>query len=166
MTLSGDPGHFRPQLVSLQPLLQRAGVERGEGFGVWREHHPHANRDHRQRLRRALGSHTSETAGRGGLPRLRARRGCWRHVTRQQLPGLRLRRAVAPLLLLLRAEPRLDAQLLPAARNLGVPAALRATSVCCRTYASTTKFLKQPGTTARNCGASRPRGGASPRPCL
>ena len=50
--------------------------------------------------------------GRRGLRRARARRQGRRHLVGQHLPRLRLRRPVAPLLLLLRAQPRLDAHLL------------------------------------------------------
>ena len=60
------------------------------------------------------------------LRHLRARRGRGRDVARQHLSGLRLRRGVAPLLILLRAEPRLDGKFLAPARNLGLPAPLRA----------------------------------------
>ena len=38
-----------------------------------------------------------------------------RHLARQPLPRLRLRRSVAPLLVLVRAQARLDAQVRPAA---------------------------------------------------
>ena len=41
-----------------------------------------------------------------------------RHLAGQHLPGLRLRRALAPVLVLVRAEPGLVAQLLPAAGDL------------------------------------------------
>ncbi len=47
-------------------------------------------------------------------------------LARQRLPGLRLRRPLAPLLVLVRAEPGVDARLLAAAGDLGVPPALRA----------------------------------------
>ena len=48
-----------------------------------------------------------------------------RHVVVQHLSRLRLRRPLAPVLLLLRAQPRLDAHLLQAARDRGLPAARR-----------------------------------------
>ena len=40
-----------------------------------------------------------------------------RHLARQHLPGLRLRRAVAPLLVLVRAQPGLEPSLLAASRR-------------------------------------------------
>ena len=48
--------------------------------------------------------------------------GTWRD---NSYPGLRLRRALAPVLVLVRAEPRVDEHLLAAARDLGLPARLR-----------------------------------------
>ena len=56
------------------------------------------------------------------LERGRRRR---RHLARQHLPGLRLRRPVAPLLVLLRPQPRLDRDLLAPARDPRLPAPLR-----------------------------------------
>ena len=53
----------------------------------------------------------------------RARRRRRRHLARQHLPGLRLRRPVAPLLLLVRAQPGLDAR--PSRRSREIRAYLR-----------------------------------------
>ena len=56
---------------------------------------------------------------------------CWsghrdrRHLAGQHLPGLRVRRTVGPLLVLVRAQPGLDPVVLPPAGDLGLPARLR-----------------------------------------
>ena len=63
-----------------------------------------------------------QAGGHRRLRRARARRRRRRHLARQHLPGLRLRRAVAPVLVLVRAEPRLEPHLLAPARDLGLPA--------------------------------------------
>ena len=74
------------------------------------------------------------------LRRPRARLERRRHLARQHLPRLRLRRPVAPLLVLLRAQPGLVALLLRPARDLGVPEAhRRARAASCRTSASTAR---------------------------
>ncbi|CAA9273454.1 MAG: Cyclohexanone monooxygenase, partial [uncultured Blastococcus sp.] len=96
-------------------------------------HHPDRGRrrprradgDHRLRLRRAVHGHRDARAGRGGRRPARAglRRG--RHLAGQQLSRCRLRRAVQPLLLLLRTQSRLAAVLLPATGDPGLPAGHR-----------------------------------------
>ena len=67
---------------------------------------PRARRHHRQRLQRPGGGHSPEARGDARLrrPREGQRRG--RHLARQHLSRVRLRRAVAPLLVLVRPEPR------------------------------------------------------------
>ena len=76
--------------------------------------------------------------------------GTWRDNT---LSRLRLRRALAPVLVLLRAQPRLDAHLLAAAGDLGLPARLRASATAiCRTCASATRCSRRPGTRTASAG--------------
>ena len=90
--------------------------------------------------------------------------GTWRDNT---YPGLRLRRAVAPVLVLVRAEPGLEPQLLAASRrSRPTCGAAPATSACCRTCASATRCAARRGTRRRGAGASRPRPGRSPRTVL
>ena len=79
--------------------------------------HDRRRRDRRERVRRAR---RRGAARRGGPRRLRRPgegREPRRHLARQHLPGLRLRRAVAPVLVLLRPEPGLDARCSPASRR-------------------------------------------------
>ena len=66
-------------------------------------------------------------AGRARLRRPRAGARRRRHLAGQHLPRRRVRRAVQPLLVLLRAEPGLDAHLLRAAGDPGLPAGARPT---------------------------------------
>ena len=77
-------------------------------------------------VRRAGDGHSPARGRHRGLRRAREGRRRRRHVARQQLSRLRLRRALAPVLVLLRPEPRVDEHLLRAARDLGLPARLRA----------------------------------------
>ena len=83
------------------------------------------HRDHRQRLLGPRDGDPPQAGGDRGLHRARAwgRRG--RHLALQHVPGLRLRRALAPLLLLLRPQPRLERDLLAPARDPRLPAARR-----------------------------------------
>ena len=83
------------------------------------------HRDHRQRLLRPRDGDPPQAGGDRGLHRARTRGRRGRHLALQHLPGLRLRRALAPLLLLLRAQPRLDRHLLAPARDPRLPAAGR-----------------------------------------
>ena len=62
------------------------------------------------------------------LRRPRARGRGRRHLAGQHLSRLRVRRPVAPVLVLVRAEPRVDADLLAAARDLGRTCAAAPTS--------------------------------------
>ena len=81
--------------------------------------------DHRQRFRRARRGDPADQGRPRRLPRHRARQRGRRHLARQHLPGRRLRRALAPVLVLLRAQPELVALVLPAARDPGLPARRR-----------------------------------------
>ena len=81
------------------------------------------HRDHRQRLLRPRDGHPPQAGGDRGLHRARAWGRRRRHLALQHVPGLRLRRSVAPLLLLLRAQPRLERDLLAPARDPRLPAA-------------------------------------------
>ena len=75
-----------------------------------------------------------------------------RHLAGQHLPGLPLRRAVAPLLVLLRAEPELVQHLLAAGGDPRLPAATApSASACCRTCASTPSSRAPTGTATRRC---------------
>ena len=91
-----------------------------------RERASHAERgDHRRRLRR----HRARDDPEEGRDRLvhdpREGRGDRRRLARQHLSGRGLRRALAPVLVLVRAEPGLDAALLAAAGDPRLPRALR-----------------------------------------
>ena len=80
-------------------------------------------RPHSRGRCRVLGARPGHAPARGGDRRLRDPRTlerCRRHVARQHLPWLRLRRPLPPLLVLLRAESRLEPHLLRAARDLRV----------------------------------------------
>ena len=91
--------------------------------------------------------------------RARARRRRRRHLARQHLPGLRLRRALAPLLVLLRAEPGLEPHLLAASP--------RSATTCARVADELRRAAARalrpragrgaPGTRTRSAGRSRPR---------
>jgi hypothetical protein len=94
-----------PAPASLPPEVEVAIV--GSGFSGLVHRHPVQAGRHR------LVRHPRE-----GRPRRR-------HLAREHLPRRRLRRPLAPLLLLLRAEPDLDALLLPAAGDPRLPRALR-----------------------------------------
>jgi hypothetical protein len=127
----------------------------------------HARRDHRQRLRGAGRGHPAQAArARTTSSSSSARRGR-RDVARQQLPGLRLRRAVAPLLLLLRAQPRLDA-----AASRRSPKSGTTSSAAPRLRRAPARPLqprgarRRVGRSAREpSGASRPRGAATAPTC-
>ena len=62
-----------------------------------------------------------------------------RHLARQHLPGRRLRRALAALLVLLRAQPGLVPLVLPAAGDPGLPRAGRRATPACSTGSSSTR---------------------------
>ncbi len=91
--------------------------------GASRDPPPHRHR--RLRLLRAGHGHPPQAGGRARLRGARARRRPRRHLARQHLPRLPLRRAVASLLVLVRAQPELVQHLLRPARDLGVPARLQ-----------------------------------------
>ena len=80
---------------------------------------PGPHRHHRRRLRRAGRRHPASSSRAPRLRRPRARRRRRRHLAGQHLPGLRLRRPVAPLLVLLRAQPALVEHASPASRRSG-----------------------------------------------
>ena len=84
------------------------------------------------------------------LRRPRAGRQRRRHLARQHLPGLRLRRPEPPLLLLVRAEPRLVARLRPPARDPRLPRAGR-------------RRLRRPPVPARLDRPRRPASGTTRR---
>ena len=86
------------------------------------------HRDHRQRLLRPRHGDPPQAGGDRGLHRAGARRRRRRHVALQHLPGLRLRRAVAPLLVLVRAQPGVERDLLAPARDPRLPARASPTS--------------------------------------
>ena len=97
-----------------------------------------------------------------GPPRLRhpgAGRLGRRHLAGQHLSGLRLRRALAPVLVLVRAQPGLVAQLLAAA---GDPRATWRTSPtttgCAATSGSAPRSTRPAGTPSRRAGGCRPAG--------
>ena len=97
------------------------------------------------------------------LERGRRRR---RHLALQHLPRLRLRRPLAPLLLLLRAQSRLEPDLLaPAARSAPTCAAAPTTSAFAPTSASGTRSPAPPGTRTPSAGRSRRRAGRCARAC-
>ena len=81
-----------------------------------------ARGDHRVRLRRSRHGHRAAAARRDRLRRPRAGARRRRHLAGQHLSGRGLRRAVQPLLVLLRPEPRLGPLLLRAAGDPGLPA--------------------------------------------
>ena len=83
------------------------------------------HRDHRQRLLGPRDGDPPQAGGDRGLHRARARGRRGRHLALQHLPGLRLRRPVAPLLVLLRPQSRLERDLLEPARDPRLPAARR-----------------------------------------
>ena len=138
--LVGDaPAGFNPRELELAAHAVELGLRRGSGpldVGAPRR----SSRAARRLDRRAPAARTTEVhlthhrivivgAGFAGLGtairlragghrrlrRARARRRRRRHLARQHLPRLRLRRAVAPLLVLLRPQPGLEPQLLAAA---------------------------------------------------
>ena len=87
---------------------------------------------------------------------LRARRRDRRHLARQHLSRRGLRRAVARLLALVRAEPGLDAQVLAVGRDPGLPAAAgREVAAARRTCASTPRSSRRASTRRAASGRSR-----------
>ena len=83
----------------------------------------------------------------------------------QHVPGLRLRRPLAPVLVLVRAQPGLDAHLLPPARDRGLPAARRRRDfgVAPPRAAAAPPSPAPRGTRRRAAGRSRPSRGALQR---
>ena len=81
---------------------------------------PRAHVRDRRRLRRARHRDQAPGGRRARLPGRRARPGRRRHLARQHLPRRRLRRPLAALLVLVRAQPGLDPVLLPAAGDPGL----------------------------------------------
>ena len=81
------------------------------------------HRDRRQRVLRPRHGHPPEAGGERRLRGARARRRRRRHLALQHLSRLRLRRALPPLLVLVRAEPRVERDLLPPARDPRLPPA-------------------------------------------
>ena len=105
------------------------------------------HRHHRQRLLRAGHGDPPEAGGDRGLHRARARRRRRRHLALQHLPGLRLRRALAPLLVLVRAQPGLDARPTRASpRSATTCSASPTTTASARTCASTATVDRPRGT--------------------
>ena len=96
-----------------------------------------ADRDPRRRHLRPLHGHRAEARRHPLLHDLREVGQARRHLVRQQLSRRGLRRAVAALLVLLRAEPRLEPDVLAASRRSSATwrAAPRSTA-CCPTSAS------------------------------
>ena len=102
-------------------MLHRRRLRVCNSHGQLRRRH----RDHRQRV---LGPRHGDPPQAGGdrrLHRARARRRCRRDLALQHLSGLRLRRALASVLVLLRAQPGVERDLLQPARDPRLPAALR-----------------------------------------
>src|SRR5215210_2965138 len=83
------------------------------------------DRDRRHGLLGPRHGDQAEAGGRGGLRAPRARRRHRRHLAGQHLPRLPLRRAVASLLLLVRAESQLVQHLLAAGGDPRLPEGLR-----------------------------------------
>ncbi len=97
----------------------------------------HRRRHHRQRVRRPRHRDPPASGGDRGLRRAREGRRRRRHLAREHVPGHRVRRALAPVLVLVRAEPRLVADVLARApRSSATCSAARATSGSSRTCAS------------------------------
>ena len=84
------------------------------------------DRRRRRRLRRRRRRGDAAARGLRGRHRLRARRACRRRVEPQHLSRRRLRRALAPLRVLVRAQPALVAPLRAAGRDPGLPRGRRA----------------------------------------
>ena len=81
---------------------------------------PSLRGDRRRRTLRPRDGHAAAPVGRRDVHHRGAVRRCRRHLAGQHLPGVQLRRAVAPLLVLLRAEDRLESPVRRAARDPGV----------------------------------------------
>ena len=97
--------------------------------------------DRRRRLRRDRYGDPSQTSRDRGLRRARARRRRRRRLALQHLSGLPLRRALAPLLVFLRAQPGLVADLLIPVRDPRLPRPLRRRATgSARTSAPTSRF--------------------------
>ena len=98
-------------------------------------------RHRRHRLRRPRHGDPAQAGRHRRLRRARARRRRRRHLARQHLPRLRVRRAVAPLLVLVRAQPGLDAHASRRSRRSGPTCARvrRALRRARRTSASATR---------------------------
>src|SRR5438270_2791787 len=86
---------------------------------------PSRHRDRGNGLLRPRHGDPPEAGGARRLRGARARLGRWRHLALQHLSGLRVRRPLAPLLLLLRPEPGVEPDLLAAAGDRRLPEALR-----------------------------------------
>ena len=98
--------------------------------------------------------------GRARLRHPRALGGDRRDLAGQHVPRLRRGRGVPPLLVLVRAEPGLDAALLPAAGDLGLPAAARGRARARpSTCAWATRSSAPTGTRTPGCGTCRRRAG-------
>ena len=91
-----------------------------QDYGGSRDAAP-SDRDRRHRLLGARHGDQAETGGRARLRAARARRRHRRHLAREHLSGLPLRRALSPLLVLVRAEPELVEHLLAAGGDPRLP---------------------------------------------
>ena len=116
-----------------------------------------SDRHRRQRLLRARAGGPPARAGDRRLRGARTRRRRRRDVALQHVSRLHLRRAVAPVLVLVRAQPGLDAHLLAPARDPRLPRARRrGLRRDGRTSGSTPRSAAPTGTRPRSAGGSRP----------
>ena len=146
------------------PLEDRDCRASHPGLGGSRDPPPH--RDRRHRLLRDRHGDPAAPGRRARLRAARARRRARRHLARQHLPGLPLRRPLAPLLVLVRAQPELVEHVLAAAGDPArTCAAWPSASACSRTCASTPSWSPPSGTRPRRAGAWRPRRGRSRPTC-
>ena len=83
------------------------------------------HRDHRQRLLRPRDGDPAQAGGDRGLHGARTRGRRRRHLALQHVSGLRVRRPVAPLLVLLRPQSRVERDVLAPAPDPRLPAARR-----------------------------------------
>ena len=117
----------------------------------------------RVRVRRARGRRAAAARGGHRLRRPGAGRQRRRHLAGQQLSGLRLRRAVPPVLVLLRAQPRLAAHLLRAGAHPRLPGARHRRLPAAAAPPLQLRGEEDDAGTPSGCaGRSRPAAGTSP----
>src|SRR5919206_940951 len=109
-----NPSSATSRFVTSRICSRRAPALRRVTSGYTTVGYGRRRRDHRQRFLGTGHGHPAAPPRPGRLRRARARQRRRGHLALQHVPGLRLRRALAPVLVLVRAEPGLERDVLVA----------------------------------------------------